>query len=97
MTSEERLGKAHEVFKEILGELCSAWLAYPRLTASAHEGFAILKEEVDELWEAIRMKQHYSTNSGGTIKNRVRRDAIIREAIQVAAMAIRLIVELNDE
>lgn len=44
---------------------------------SAHEGYAVLKEEVDELWDEIK---------GGQNINRMR-----EEAIQVAAMAIRFI------
>jgi len=50
---------------------------------SAHEGFAILKEEVDELWEAVKLNQN----------NPLRRDAIEREAIQVGAMALRILYD----
>lgn len=47
---------------------------------SAHEGYALLREEVDELWDAIKAKP--------------RVDAHIRlEATQVAAMAIRFLVD----
>lgn len=45
---------------------------------SAHEGFAILKEEVDELWTEVKH---------GT-KERQK-----EEAIQVAAMALRFLIE----
>lgn len=46
---------------------------------SAHEGYAILKEEVDELWEAVRQDdlEHAAF-----------------EAVQVAAMAVRFICDL---
>lgn len=55
--------------------------------ASPHEGFAILKEEVDELWEAVRMKQSDSA-----------RPACMRdEARQVAAMALRFLIDCCDE
>ena len=48
---------------------------------NAHEGYAVLLEEVDELWENVKLNQ----------KN-VDRDKLIREeSIQVAAMAIRII------
>lgn len=50
---------------------------------SAHEGFAILKEEVDELWEAVRMQQ----------SNPARIDAMLKEAVQVGAMALRFIMD----
>lgn len=50
---------------------------------NAHEGYAVLLEEVDELWEAVKLNQ-----------NRPERDQRIRdEAIQVAAMAIRLVID----
>ena len=48
---------------------------------NAHEGYAVLLEEVDELWENIKLNQK--------IPNRL--ELIKGEAIQVAAMAIRLI------
>jgi hypothetical protein len=52
---------------------------------SAHEAYGVLLEEVDELWEAVRMKQ-------SDTKRRPR--AIREEAIQVAAMALRILVDL---
>lgn len=47
--------------------------------ASAHEGYAVLKEEVDELWDAIK------ANESAERKR--------EEAIQVAAMALRFVVD----
>lgn len=63
-------------------ELKTAQTSYPAFH-SAHEGYAVLKEEVDELWEAVRKKQ-------GTTG---RPEAIRAEAVQVAAMAIRIILD----
>ncbi len=54
---------------------------------NAHEGYAVLLEEVDELWEAVRMKQ----------SNPDRKQAMRREAIQVAAMAIRFLHDVCEE
>lgn len=53
---------------------------------SAHEGFAVLKEEVDELWECVKLKPS-------------KRDvaAMKQEAIQIAAMALRFATEVCDE
>lgn len=53
---------------------------------SAHEGYAVLLEEVDELWQHVKVKQG-------------RRDcaAMRAEAIQVAAMALRFVVDLGDD
>jgi len=52
---------------------------------SAHEGFAVLLEEVEEL------KEHVFTNQG-------KRDipAMRHEAIQVAAMALRFVIDCCD-
>jgi len=50
---------------------------------SAHEGFAVLLEEVNELWDEIKLR-----------KEARRPGAMRREAIQVAAMALRFILEV---
>ena len=44
--------------------------------ASAHEGYAVLKEEADELWDEIKKRDRDSRK-------------MLHEAVQVAAMAIR--------
>lgn len=51
---------------------------------SYHEGYAVIKEEVDELWDEIK-----------TYKKD--KQAIEEEAIQVAAMAIKLLVFMKKE
>ncbi len=48
---------------------------------SVHEGYAVLLEEVDELWENVKLK--------ASVKGRL--FEIYREAKQIAAMAIRII------
>lgn len=53
---------------------------------SAHEAYAVLLEEVDELWEEVRKKQ----------KNRSV-DLMKKEALQVAAMALRFAAEICNE
>jgi NTP pyrophosphatase (non-canonical NTP hydrolase) len=53
---------------------------------SAHEGFAVLLEEMDELWDHVRTNQ----------KNRDL-NAMKREAIQVAAMGLRFATEVCDD
>ena len=52
---------------------------------SAHEGFAVLKEEVDELWDEVKAKQ------GARDVDKMR-----KEAIQVAAMAMRFVIDVCD-
>lgn len=52
---------------------------------SAHEGYAVLLEEVDELWDHVKVRQD-------------KRDlaAMRKEAVQVAAMALLFIVDVCD-
>jgi NTP pyrophosphatase (non-canonical NTP hydrolase) len=47
---------------------------------SSHEGYAVLKEEVDELWQEVKH---------GT------KEAAREEAIQVAAMALRFLNDIK--
>jgi len=54
---------------------------------SPHEGYAIIKEELDELWDTIRKIQ----NSKERTKN------MREEAIQISAMSLRFIVDLIEE
>jgi hypothetical protein len=51
--------------------------------ASPHEGWAVIHEEMDELWT------HVKENTG-------RSDAARTEAIQIAAMALRYVADLCD-
>lgn len=70
---------------DILAELEKAMGNFAPMN-SAHEGFAVLAEEVDELWG------HVKTNQG-------KRDiaAMRKECIQIAAMAVRFAVEVCNE
>jgi len=70
----------HDGAAEIREEALAACLRYPPFR-SAHEGFAVLKEEVDELWEEVKAKEQ---NIG-----RMR-----EEAKQVGAMALRFMLEV---
>ena len=75
--ARERRAADRDAFENIETELARARQVFPDDRASLHESYAILLEEVDELWDAIKAK-------GG-------RDDIEAEALQIAAMAIRLI------
>ncbi len=48
--------------------------------SSTHEGYAIIKEEVDELWDGIKKNDD--------------RKLLKEEAIQIAAMAIRFCIDI---
>ena len=73
------------VVNDVLGELNAAMKKYERFN-SAHEGFAVLLEEVDELWEEVKAKgveRSHKTMYG--------------EAKQVAAMALRFMIDVCGE
>lgn len=53
---------------------------------SAHESYGVLMEEVDELWDEIKVQQHLRSYP-----------KMAKEAVQVAAMAIRLITDICAE
>ena len=69
--------------REVSFELSSAMKDYPPFS-SAHEGYAILLEEVDELWDEVKKKP----------KDRDK-EKMRAEAMQIAAMAIRFMEDLT--
>lgn len=70
---------ADEVWAEVRAEMASAYEKFPRLASGPHEAYAVLLEEVDELWDDVKANHKYGARA---------------EAIQVAAMAIRFVVDL---
>lgn len=68
----------HDVVGQVCDELRRAQSDFPAFN-SAHEGYAIIEEEVDELWDAV--KRNEPENAHG-------------EAVQVAAMALRFLLDL---
>ncbi len=68
-----------QVVEEVFAELTRATAKFARFN-STHEGYAIIKEELEELWEEIK-------------KNNTKR--VRKEAIQVAAMAFRFLLDLK--
>lgn len=66
---------------DVLVELAKAAERFPAFN-SPHEGWAVIREELEELWEHVRSNTgRYSARS---------------EAIQVAAMALRYAADLCD-
>lgn len=53
---------------------------------NAHEGYAVLLEEMDELWEEVKKHRSPANNL-----------AMRREAIQVAAMAMRFVYDVGGD
>ncbi len=72
--------KRVEAFEAVEIELAKAHTKFPAFNSS-HEGYGIIKEEFDELWDEIKANR----------PNRAK-----EEAIQVAAMAIRYLIDISD-
>lgn len=72
-------------------EYLSAGNKFPPFNSS-HEGFAVLKEEVDELWDEVK-KNPAKHPRGEEIGTRARQVNMRKEAIQIAAMALRFITD----
>lgn len=77
MPDNPRLGQ------EAAAELARAMHKFGPM-ASPHEGWAVIHEEMDELWN------HVKANTGRSSEARV-------EAIQIAAMALRYVADLCDD
>ncbi len=69
------------VVDRVLEELQSATSKFNSFN-NPHEGYAVILEELDELWDAIKANDL---------------EAARREAIQVTAMGLRFLVDLYPE
>lgn len=68
-------------FDDAAQELARANTIHPPFR-SLHEGYAVLLEEVDELWDEIRRRGH-------------RRPRVRAECVQIAAMAGKVVAFLE--
>lgn len=75
-------GAADRALRDARAELARARALFAPMH-SPHEGLAVIMEEFDEL------KKHVYENTGRTAKAR-------EEAIQLAAMALRYVVDVTD-
>lgn len=66
-------------------ELGRAFIKFPKF-AGPHEGYAVILEELDELWAEIKDDKRSKDD---------RKQAMRAEAIQVAAMALRFVVDIG--
>ena len=84
--ADEDAELAHsEILTDIVGEVTEEYLdAVSKFGpfASAHEGYAVILEEVDEMWTEIK-------------RNDIKRAR--EEAVQVAAMAIRFLIDTRKD
>lgn len=74
---KEPPGRLQMILALVWDEVERASAKYPPFN-SAHEGFAVLKEEVDELWDEVKANHPERQTA---------------EAIQVAAMAVRFLMD----
>ena len=72
--------------EELAAELQRARAKHPQPFHSSHEGFAVLKEEVDELWDEVKNQTEERSYA------RMR-----KEAVQIGAMALRFIEDVCDK
>ena len=70
-----------DVLESVFQEVSRAESKFPPFN-SAHEGHSVLREEVEELWDHVKEDTGYSVEAE-------------KEAIQVAAMAIRYILMIR--
>ena len=66
-----------QIADKIASELDAAYAKHGNLQWSRHEFYAVLKEEVDELWDVIKKDRS--------------EDELVSEAVQVAAMVFRFL------
>lgn len=71
--------------EDVAAELTRARAKHPEAFNSSHEGFAVLKEEVDELWDEVK----HQTEERSYARMR-------KEAVQIGAMALRFIEDVCD-
>ena len=76
--------ESRKVFQQVENELVSARMKYTPFN-STHEGYAVIAEELDELWELIKKNKGYEIND----------PQMIKECVQLAAMAVAFIVDLS--
>lgn len=73
---------ADEAIRKVAAEYAKATANYKPFN-SAHEGRAVIEEEFDELWAEIKKRP-----------DQVDQAALEKEAVQLAAMALRFIVDI---
>jgi NTP pyrophosphatase (non-canonical NTP hydrolase) len=82
--TDQYLYKLTAALHQLEEEVWRAKKMFPENLVNQREGIAVLWEEVDELWDEIKKNQR-----DYDIQNQR------KEAIQIAAMAMRFVVELT--
>lgn len=77
------MNEMNKAIQEVVAEFVLACNKFPEFNSS-HEGYSVILEELDELWEEVKKRPD------------MRDVKILRaEAKQVAAMALRFMVDLT--
>lgn len=75
---------AQQFWRDAAAELARAQAKYPAMH-SAHEAYAVLLEEIEEVWALVKVKQANHDHA-----------AMRAELVQVAAMAARFALDVLD-
>lgn len=86
MTEDVLFDAIDSVTTEVLHEVLRAKTKFLPFN-SAHEGYAVLLEEIDELWDEVKKNQRVRDN----------KSLMRKEAIQCAAMAVRFVMDVCDQ
>lgn len=78
--ADPRTAQADTVLAQVRAEVLRAQAKH-RPMSSPHEGYAVIAEEVDELWDDVKA-------------DRGRQATAMTEAIQIAAMGVRYVVDI---
>jgi len=78
---EDKEANIHIISMQVMKELLRATEMHGRMR-STHEGYAVILEEVDELWDEVKKKKPSTQR-------------LEDEAIQVAAMAMRFVLDIT--
>lgn len=73
--------KLAEILELVKNEVLIAQSAHKPMH-SPHEGYAVIREELDELWEKVKANVGHQSDA-------------MDEAIQVAAMGVRYVLDLS--
>jgi len=79
------MSKLNEVIADVAIELVRAESKFPPFNSS-HEGYAVILEELDELWDEIK-----NNKAEGSLERQR------KEAIQVAAMGMRFVLMIDSK
>ena len=82
MIIEERYKRTQSALEMVAAEVDQAVAKHPPMHSS-HEGYSVILEELDELWDEVKKQT----------KDRSR-DRMRLEAMQVAAMAVRFMTDV---